>query len=374
MRQWIEKIFTKNIAGSIPPRSLHVTTDPYHSESDDDDPTHYIKDPTTSGRIYPQDSLTTIYRFIADASNDSQRDADLPIFEFEDFVGTRGIGRKHLCTVNLRSGLPVDKVLGPPGSSASEARRLACFQACSDLFGRNLLSYRFFPLPPYKQLEVNHDGTIAAKEGKTAGTRSYIRKLPDFWKNCDTGARQRLYPTVIVPMFKADNDGLYAPMVLLTWQPLPDMPSCKLFFSGVANYVEYKHGAPFEPNEDQLRKLHLFTLRVCRSVANKAFECPLEKMSYFFAPLPVTWTISSSDQYDLPNIFDSILWDLVSVSGESAVVAFNKDSHELMIADLKNSIIQDRWVEFTRRYDAIQLRPDLNPLSHPADSLVCDHP
>ena len=89
-------------------------------------------------------------------------------------------------------------------------------------------------------------------------------------------------------------------------------------------------------------------------------------MVYMFAPLSSSWTNDGS----LGRTLDHVPWDSVSQAGKEWAVPFSAEdySSEKGIGDM---VVQDRMVEFTRRYYALHLRRDLTLLSHPEDSLVC---
>jgi len=106
---------------------------------------------------------------------------------------------------------------------------------------------------------------------------------------------------------------------------------------------------------------------------NKPFVCPLDRMSYFFSPLASAWTPASStknNHQSLPSIADFIPWDSVAKAADRWAVPLQAESLEALNNDINDAIIQDRWVEHTRRYFVVKVRPDLTPLSKPADSPV----
>ena len=112
--------------------------------------------------------------------------------------------------------------------------------------------------------------------------------------------------------------------------------------------------------------LHLFTMRICRSILNKPFTCSADDMVYMFAPLSSSWTNDGS----LGRILDHVPWDSVSQAGKEWAVPFSAEdySSEKGIGDM---VVQDMMVEFTRHYYALHLRRDLTLLSHPENSPVC---
>jgi endoribonuclease Dicer len=211
-------------------------------------------------------------------------------------------------------------------------------------------------------------------ELKAFGTHCYPRKKPDFWDAPETPRCDCLYPTVIFTKYTDDSSRPYGPLLILTRHPLPPLPSFKLFFSNIPGIIHFTTGASFEVDEERLADIHLYTLRICRAIANKPFVCPLEKMQYFFAPLSPTWnppTDSSSKKWKHPNVVKHIPWDLVTIAASSWVVPLASRNLRSMAKDVEDAVIQDRWVEFTRRYEVVRIRPDLTPLSKPVDSPVC---
>ena len=393
MQGWTDR-FGQGQGSSIPPQSLHETSNAYHSDSEDDESEEYIKDPTTSGRIYLQDAITVVFRLAASLCNSDGEQHDSSLFEYKTSREGTGAPPTYVCTVCFPSGSPVPKLSGPPCASVPLARRAACYQACVELCNRNFLDYRLFPLPtsvishrdtvsmPPEPTETSFDREDAIKrspqgpvaEGKSLGTHCYPRKKPDFWDQSAAANCDRLYPTVISTSYSNNSSQPYGPLLILTRRPLPPLPSFSLFFSNIPGTIHLTPGASFEVNDDRLEDIHLYTIRICRAVANKPFVCPLEKMQYFFAPLSPTWkppTESSSKKWKHPNIVKHIPWDLVTLAANSWAVPLVSRNLRSMMKDVEDAVIQDRWVEFTRRYDVVRIRPDLTPLSKPKDSPVC---
>jgi endoribonuclease Dicer len=391
MQHWTERLF-HDPGSSVPPRSLRETTKSYHSDSEDDESNDYIKDPTTSGRIYLQDAIAVVYRLAASLDTIEDEQANPSLFEYEKSRGAVGASPTYVCTIIFPLGSPVSKVSGPACISVPDARRAACYQACIELFDRNVLDYRLFPLstsltshrdtvsvpPGQTESHLNKEDPVkfplqdTNAEVKTFGTHCYPRKKPDFWDRSESVNSNHLYPTVIATNYSDDSSRPYTPLLILTRHPLPPLPSFRLFFSNIPGVIQLIRGASFEVDEDHLEDIHLYTIRICRAIANKPFTCPLEKMQYFFAPLAPTWKAPTDP---LPkrhmNISKHIPWDLVTLAANSWVVPLASRSLISMTKDIEDAVIQDRWVEFTRRYEVVRIRPDLTPMSKPVDSPVC---
>lgn len=414
MEAWMQKI-AKSPTSAVPPLPLNDTIDPYRSDSDDEreDTSQFIRDPTTSGKIYVRDAVTALYRFLSlmERPRFRTQESDEPLFEYEELQGAGSTKPTYICTVLLPRGAPIIRVSGAPSNSCAEARRLACFQTCSQLFQRGLLDYRLFPRPPLPNSRSQRAMYISAhliddqsdggddedfmpekmKQGqaRAAGMRCYSRKKSDFWENSLPVMRGRLYPTIITPIVSSEGtaveeiSGPFRPMLLLTRLPLPPLSAFKLFFSGVPGRLHLSRGAAFEVDEDRLKELYRYTIRLIRFITNKPFVCALENMAYFLAPLSSdSWdlndgleegSLSKSKKrgpWDFPEVVEHIPWADVQRAANNAAVTLNSQDVDSLTKDTEDAMIQDRWVEFTRRYVCVKMRPDLSPLSKPEDSPV----
>ena len=193
--------------------------------------------------------------------------------------------------------------------------------------------------------------------------------------------RNCLYPTVITPVIDPavikEHCGPYAPLLLLTRLPLPPLRSFKLFFTGLSGKIVLTRAAAIEVDEERLQDLYRYTTRLIRYITNKPLVCSLEQMAYFFAPLPYTKgsafsheTHSHVNPWDFPIVDELVSWEKVHLAAERPTVSLNTQDLRTLIEDTDDAIIQDRWVEFTRRYFCVRMRPDLTPLSKPEDSPV----
>lgn len=334
--------------------------------ADDIIPSSFLQDPTTGSHLYPKDAEKAVGRVVSVGQLNGVTIARV-VFTFMQVTDAES---DCTCTVTF-PGLV--QLTGPPRKTESKARSAACFTLCQHLFSIGLLDCSFFPQPVFPVDALNVEES-RSKDTKSTGTRRYSRKEPDFWSNTRNAMIMFLYPLIFLTT-SPDNDAQpYAPLVMLTRQPLPDLPSFKIFHSGVPTVVSTKRAMPLQIKKAQLHDLHLYTLRVCRILFNKPFECPLSNMPYFFAALTDAW--SSSERTDpvspfkLPSIVDYIHWDLIRLAGKSFSTPIRVEDREELQRDLCDAVVQDRSVEFTRRYTVVKLRLDLSPLSKP-DSSVC---
>jgi endoribonuclease Dicer len=375
MLRWTE-VLCNSPESTVPPQSLKETINPYHSDSEDEEDTKsYIEEPATNGRIYIKDATTVLYRYAASARSLAD---ELPenhrLFEFTDVDKVFGVPKSHQCTINL-PGTPIHGIFGDPSSAKAEARRSACFKACEHLHLSNLLDFRLVPLPSRlrAQYEYEHQRSLdkdVIPDVRSGGTRSYPRQQPNFWSSIQKGFPPKLYPIVFYVDVNIDKSDPYGPLVVLTREPSPDFHLIRLFSSGIAIPVRTQRAAPIVVDEERMKQIHAFTLRLCRAIMNKALVSQLEDMAYFLLPLPRDWQPPIDNLLRVPDIVDVIPWDIVFAAAKNWAIAIRNASPAAIETDLKDAIVQDRWIEFTRRYRVTNVRKDLTPLSKPADSAV----
>ena len=382
---WFDNV-PLNSESAIPPVTMLDSHDPYLSDSEDeDDPTSYIKDPTTGGRIRVQDATGIIYRFSANASTtEGARTQPPALFRFENVPESEESQTQVICTVILPPGPRVPPVSGLPSTSRAHARRMACYRMCNELFERGLLDPQLFPRTSLKSIgqrripdvsrtldstEEDIVATISTQlnaGSKQTGVHGYPRKKPGLWENMGALKSDSLYPTVI----SVQGRETYGPLVLLTRAPLPCVSSLKLFDSGFRIAVELQRGARFDVDAERLHDLYRYTIRVHRSIVNKPLTCQLQEMPYYLAPLKTSWLGFSRpriDRWHIDELVNDIPWDLVKIAADNWVTELQTDNLE---ASIEDAIVQDRWIEYTRRYYALKVRRDLTPLSKPVDSPV----
>jgi endoribonuclease Dicer len=356
-------------ASAAPPRSL---LPPRHSEGPDgadEEPSELcLNEPIAGGRICLRDAATVVYRL---ASTASANPFPYPLFEINSQSSTSNESPVYTCTVIL-PGTPAHNVTGQPCSSIAHARRSACYRVCAKLAEMGLLEPDVFLLPSRTtsraQTSERIDKTQHSNSALYVGVQVYPRKPPAFWSN-PTGTVTSLYPTVIV--LHGSHQLPYAPILLITRRPFSKFDPFRLFFSGSPATIQTYKGAPFTLDSEKILALHMYTLRLCRAVANKAFICPLEDMPYFLAPLPASWTAPDRiGRWELLDVRDHIPWKLVALGALSWSVPLKYGRAEEVAEDIEDAVIQDRTTELTRRYDVLRVRADLSPLSHPEDSPV----
>ncbi|KIJ20171.1 hypothetical protein PAXINDRAFT_126718 [Paxillus involutus ATCC 200175] len=360
--RWIDVVIHN---GAVPSPPIPLTETQHPSRTDDEDDLGsepYIEDPIAGGRLYERDAIPALYSLTANVqkANSSGR----PLLVTKEGAGSQNM-HEWSCTVMLPLGLPLEYVAGPTCLTPAHARRSAAYEACVQLFEHGAFDHSLFPAP--QRLEFTTGNSAALAADKVSGNRCYPRKRTQFWTNSIRLSGRHLFPFVVCV---EGRDADFAPILILTQQPLPHIPPFRLFFPGMSKTIRNLRGPPLVVDEQRLGALRLFTLRICRAISNKPFGCPVEKMAYIFAPLkpPQQGNSQTIESIDFGHLLDYIPWDIVRLAGKEWMVRFDLDDLRSSPESVRDIVVQDRLVEFTRRYYATRLRQDLTPLSKPEDS------
>ncbi|KAK1236744.1 Dicer-like protein 1 [Marasmius sp. AFHP31] len=350
---------------SIPPET-EDPIDSYHSDSEaEDDEDDVIIDPLTNGRLTQRNAAIAIYRFSSKFFQDTLN--YVPLFEFDEIALSDRTGLPlYRCRV-LLLGHP-EPAWSSPCSSKAFARREASYNACETLFNTGVLDYRFFP--PVRGLEgARVNLSDLPPLGKVfPGTRTYPKRSPKFWTIQDIRV-ERLFP-ILMHVAASDSLPRHAPMLLLCRQPTPDLPAFNIFFSGMPASVQLVRAQPLCLNGQQVKTLLAYSIRVWRLIRNKPYTCSVDKIPYFFAP--VVWdaiVFRPSEPYNLPDVSNAIPWSVASFAASHYAVPMKFGTSDEVAVDVVDALIQDRWVEFTRRFEVVKVRSDLTPLSRPQDKV-----
>ncbi|KAL0570757.1 Dicer-like protein 1 [Marasmius crinis-equi] len=351
---------------SVPPNT-EDDVESYSSDSEaEDEEKETIRDPLTNNRLTEGNAIVALYRFSSKFFQDTPN--YIPLFEFDDVTDYEyeSVHPSYRCRVILRGHLMASSWSSPHNSKAG-AKRQASYLACHALFNAGVLDHHFFPSDRkyLEDIQINPK-TLPPLGEVFPGTRTYPRRSPDFWQ-IRSPRPNRLFPILIRPLANASLP-FHAPLLLLCRHPAPEFPEFNVFFTGISSSIQFIRAQPLCPDNEQLENLLSYSIRVWRYVRNKPYTCSVDQIPYFFAP--VAWgsiEFRSSELYNLPDVSNAILWDQVSLAGSSYAVAMKFGSPEDVTPDIVNAVIQDRWTEFTRRYDVERVRPDMTPLSRPPE-------
>lgn len=328
-------------------------------------PLEYIQDPLTGRRIYKKDAKDAIALILGSLS------AEDPFKE--TLFKVKQKGGFYICKVNIPKSIPISSFKGTPASSAEEAESQGCFRLCHELRNLGILDFRLF-----SQLRGNQDSRAARPEdiahafAKSSGTtQRYTRKRPAFLTDTAALSVDRLFPLVV--HVKIPEGRAHAPLLILARTPFPQMSSFRVFVAETKAVVHLYRGAAFEVDDKKLSLLHRYTLRLARSLTNKALECEAQSLAFLFAPLDSSW----NEDYDarahwtqLPAVASHIPWARVEEAANSWVTGLAEGGTQLTNSRVEDYIVQDRSVEFTNRHYVVRVRHDLTPMSKAEDSAV----
>ncbi|KIK65355.1 hypothetical protein GYMLUDRAFT_56087 [Collybiopsis luxurians FD-317 M1] len=358
IRGWMNAICSTS-QSSAAPEIPYDSKDPYFSVSEEEElEAPSLKDPTTGSRMLPQNSLNAMHWLESTDGNSTYQ----PLFDFDVQADGQFVCRANLARTRL--------AWSAPNLTRAGARRSASYDACVELFQKGLLDSRVFPRP---QMISSGSRSLPAADAKLSGTRVYEKKSPAFWSNSVIHPFARLYPQVISVESSTDSIPHHGCLLLLTRQPLPDIPMFRVFFAGLPSHVRLSRAEPFTLDERQLRAIHTYTAQLWRGILNKPYTAALEHCLVLYAPIDAGWAGKSEPNSSLPSVYSYISWDMIFALGESWIVPLKSESLEILKKDVEDAIIQDRWTQFTRRYDDVKVRSDLSPLSKPLDPELKDY-
>ncbi|KIY73668.1 ribonuclease III [Cylindrobasidium torrendii FP15055 ss-10] len=358
LKQWgMEASYT-----TFPPATLEVLR-PFSRPVSERQEGQHLTEPVTGVWIHPSSAPLHAYRFAAwFGAQDRIATAESIQYDRMELTTT------FTCVVSV-PGLPTDTFRSDAAMSKAVARRMACYKLCSYLLQHGLFDYKlFYPAKPIDYVPPPMPTLTSTQQG----TRLYTRKRPHIWGDYSYQFDGVLYPTIIRADIVKRDGPKFAPLVLLTRAPLPDLRSVGLWFEKIVEHVPLVRAAPLQISQGQIEQLRNYLVRLLRQLSGRRDNCPLENIAYFFAPLKpkLTWTT------DIPtsavDIALSIDWDGVAAGAAGWSIPLKFGSPETVEADVQDALIKDRPGEFGKPFDIVLVRPDLTPHSAPVDRPIDD--
>ncbi|KAG0221005.1 Dicer-like protein 1 [Mortierella sp. GBA43] len=257
------------------------------------------------------------------------------------------------CDLTLPPNAPIRVVHSDFASTKFMAKKSAAFKACEKLHAFGALNDNLLPImsEAARKDDVEEASTVEIKDKNKA----YPMATPKFWTPMSmiAGRPIRLFGT-IVELTAEDLERLggkdrYRSICLLTFRPLPcQIIPFHLYIEGNARTVTMKSSSSFVYMDDtRLRMLHQFTLNLFQRMCRKTFECPLEEIPYFVAPL--------IKNFDIHRTIDTLIaWDDVEL-GQSLDTqpspGIDVDERDLLncIVGLRNDNGRDFFVKRVMR-------------------------
>ncbi|RUP43826.1 ribonuclease III domain-containing protein [Jimgerdemannia flammicorona] len=326
------------------------------SDDDDDDfdPDQSYIIPTTRAIVTLNSSVALIHYFCNALPADSFCNLRA---QFD--ITSEGDG--YVSRITLPSNSPVREVVSEVLRSKSLAKSSAALKACMLLHQKKALNDHLLPVfESEKDLMEEHRDEKGLLEGSKKRKSHYPKKVPDFWalpEGNSVVTLQTLYMTMLYVNLP-DNmyDGQkYRTLCLLTRDVFPTIPAFNIFFRGVSKVVDVVPvHVPISLDHDKLEKLYTFTMKLCSSIVNKEFLCPLEEMPFLVVPL-LSKAKVTPDGDGNEKLID---WDEIMKAVENRTLPVDPDD----VDSLMDTVIIDH-ADNQRRYFVQAIRRDMTPLS-----------
>ncbi|KAF9181463.1 Dicer-like protein 1 [Haplosporangium sp. Z 767] len=269
-------------------------------------PTQTYRVPSTGALLTLDSAISLLHYYCSTLSGDEFCSLQ-PHFDITP-NGSSGF----VCDLTLPPNAPVRFLQSDHTSTKNMAKKSAAFKACEKLHALGALNDNLLPITT----SVDKDDEVdeAQPTEKSDKNKSYPLASPTFWSHRPTpcGDAIALYRCVI----QLSHDDLerlggkerYRTMCLLTYRPLPcDVAPIRLYTEGAPRLVILKsYPSVILVDKGQIEKLQLFTLVLFQRMTRKTFQCELEGMPYFVAPLS-NGSVSDND------LLLDIAWDDVEL-------------------------------------------------------------
>lgn len=268
-------------------------------------------------------------------------------------------GKKYVCEALLPTGSPLRSMIGKEYPRKSLAKRSAAFEACLELRKRGLLDTNLLPIY-HKQLPFMRNACLAL-HSKQGNAYDLLIK-PKFWEQGWGVVPKKLF----VLLIRAENPEVLehsiAPMVMLTRQPLPNIPSFPIYpRPGVRLRMSLTiMKGSINVSNNELQSLNTFTLRIYKDAFNKVYEDNMAQMSYWLAPLQDT---ASDCDGAHPELID---WAAVEFVQKNERIPWTNETEP---EQLENRFFVDEY-NGGHRYYSLRVDPTLKATDPPPAGVV----
>ncbi|KAF9358444.1 Dicer-like protein 1 [Mortierella sp. AD094] len=317
--KYTEKTIREYFQALDPDRSLW-TPDPEDANADRLTVTQSYRVQSTGALLTLDSSIALLHYYCSTLSADefSPLQPDFNIIS----NGTSGF----VCDLTLPANAPFRVIQSDRTSTKNMAKKSAAFKACEELHIRGALNDNLLPVIASRVEEefLEEEGEPGNKDKNNA----YPMASPVFWRESAKAAEAaRLYGCVI-ELAQKDLENLggkhrYRSMCLLTFQRIPcTLAPFNLYVEGAARQAMVcDMPSSVHLEKGQLELLRHFTLSMFRRMCRKTFECPLQDMPYFIAPL-------TKDYHKGQELEVAISWQDIALSQSHGPLPFEGDSND----------------------------------------------
>lgn len=222
-----------------------------------------------------------------------------------------------------------------PASKKLLAKQSAAFETCL-LLRKNGLLDDYFISTYHRRLPVMRNARLAIKSKKT--NKFDMIQKPKFWDRGRGTLPNELHATLVTLTPSASLKKDHQPLILLTREALPELPSFPLYLEeDIETTAECFSVKPLlKISEDELDQLTTFTLRIFQDIFHKIYQKEPELMSYWIAP------VSSLPKYLSAGVNprEFIEWHQLQIVEDNEDLAWSVDMPETFF---ENRFVFDKW-------------------------------
>ncbi|KAG8990236.1 hypothetical protein FRB93_003281 [Tulasnella sp. JGI-2019a] len=331
-----------------------------HEETDREEA--FFIDPVTSAKLYSSDSVRVVYQYATRMSTFQNGDygsgvATRFLFHYES-TGDVDDGISTRCHIRFPDASPLRYYTGPSCAARADARRLACFLVCQELYQRCLLKPTDWPTPARIRIPIidssgEEEGedlapvSVASKGGKRARNSNhmlYPHIRCEFWRHTLSASPLRLFPTVFA--LQGPGSGPCRPVCIMTRLPLLSIEPFSIGPLGYSRKVHLQMCDFIDVVEEELVNMHQFTTLLCRTVYRKPVALRRESSPCLFAPLTNQWSEThflEDGVRPMSNMRDFVAWEEIKriVESMNARPRLSVNSLTAMVEDTKDVLIQE---------------------------------
>lgn len=257
--------------------------------------------------------------------------------------------KQFIASVVLPDGSPIKTIQGISQRTKQLARCSAAFEACRILIEKGYIDKHLQPAFARK-LPAMRNARLALSADKKSEYEMLVK--PKFWSLClGPEPPTVLYQTTISLSQPAALGNPSRPLILLSRNPLPDVPSAPLFFGGgQTSAVRLLHSKPsLEVTSQEIVALSGFTLRLFAHVFSKEYEAGPHELPYFIAPCSVSRGQNEEGESDID-------WEVVNYVATTERLEWRNAPKEFF----KDKLAMDPW-DGSRKYILSGINEKLKP-------------
>lgn len=260
-------------------------------------------------------------------------------------------GQNFVAEVQLPHKSPILSMAGLPHRNKQAARYSAAFEMCKELIKKKFIDHNLHPVFT-KKLPAMRNARLAVSSNKKSEYQ--MRSKPEFWSR--TGPFNQLFVTALVLATPGVIGRESKPLLILTRDRLPDLPSVPLFFGNEQQTEAFAVSlpTPIQVSEDDSELLKIFTFRVFKDMFSKEYEATTSDVPYFLAP---TTKCHSSNIYEA-NTTSLIDWDHLRSTRDEEYLGWDENTTDEFFRD---KLVIDPYAG-SRKFYLRGVRKDLKPM------------